>query len=259
MDIPPSCRSWASKMQEDDSKAEIVENILREDCVSEDAEELFFDQLREQIELHGDPETPFEAKTYAVNVVDQNRSLLFQGNTVPDESLSVAVRVKSIEKVAKLYPDDYIKDFGYDPRDFDFQGLDWYQVEEFVEGIDSADSAVSFGLESGFNIVWVSDREEVDDSELHDLSILIDRLGLVHLEQKKFAAVFVYEIPAELTLSVPRVFDAVNFAPFSPVDDCDADVGETVPLTPSDYSGLPEAIHDEESISPLLAIAGEIS
>ncbi len=243
MEIPDKCKSWREQMESvNNQDRRILENLRRDNCINSDITDLFFDRLA----ANGDPSSTEEAKKSAIDVVKDvpDRRFVCQGRIIPSNSFNTLSRLEGVKKLGIHLPSEHLRSFGIrDQKTLNPEGLPDDELNIIVH-------MYSGTLELGnlLDIVWVADNEKTEQIGLKEL---VDRSGLVHLEEETRCLRIVYKRDeTEKDLHLPRSFDGIDYAQFDVVENCNADAGKTLPLSLPHEQGLPEAVHRGCTVKP---------
>ncbi len=244
MQVPKKCSRWRQALNENLEGQKILENLKNEECLSQNLVNIFFEQLYKELASLSSKLTPEKAKNIAENIVANNKRLTCNGATI-NNNFDILFRCVPKESLHRIYPDKYVDIFGINEKQTKSHKstLNKKDLERIIEDYSGK---LHVGEKSSFGIVWVADYGEVK-KYIKNPNELIDRLGLMHLEDKNFCILIKYK-REDRDLYVPRVFDGINWSQFKLVKECNAPSGKTHPLT-DQKDGVSEAIHKRLAVS----------
>lgn len=242
MDIPDICNSWSNKIESGSAgDKRILGNLRKDNCIKPKITRDFFKQLADK----GSPNTPDDARNAAIDIVkaDSDR-FVCQGRKIPGSSFNTFLRLENVRKIKRLFDPGYLSSFGL--RDKNMLNRTELPDDELNDIIQMFNGELNLG--SLLDVVWVADNE---GSEQIDLMDLIDRLGIVDLEDDERCLKLVYKRKkTKKDLHLPRSFDGIDNSQFELVENCKANSGKTLPLNLPPEQGLPEAVHRGCKVKP---------
>lgn len=244
MEIPVDCELWEEGMLDGEESQLILENIYSEECIDEGVVDQFFDLISEECEYRQDF-SPGEAKILAKKIVSENSEFILQGREIVNQ-FNELLRFESVHSIPSMFPAKYLDRFGLSEdqiKNDKFEEEDLYRIFHGFEG----------ELEVGnlLGIAWITDGDHNDVDDLKNSpDILVDRLGLEHHMSNNHCLLLSYgKNENSIRINLPRVFDGIDWGKFNLIDDCEADAGLTEPVNTEEYNGLPEAVHEKQTVN----------
>jgi hypothetical protein len=242
MDIPDTCKPWQEKMESGNNQdKKVLDNLRRDDCIKSKISDKFFKRLAAK----GNSFKTEGAQKVAIDIVatDPDR-FVCQGKQIPKGSFNTLCRLEDVKKLGTHLPDEHLRNFGIRDR----KTLTSKELSDDELNIMVNMYKGTLNLANKLDVVWVVNNE---DSKKIGLKELVNRLGLVNLENERRCLKIAYKRDiAKKNLHLPRSFDGIDNSQFEVVDNCKADAGKTIPLNSSTGQGLPEAVHRGCKVKP---------
>lgn len=254
MNIPTSCNDWVALLAAADSACDachcsrLIRNIETDPCVPSDVEKLFFDRIESELPAANHEEAIQIGKKAAAGDPPETEDLRFCGQSVPNDRFQQVTRFFNTKALWYVLGEEFVS-VRHGLSRSELEELSGPRLKSLLDNAAATNPPMEIKLGKHRDPVFVTEVSETLNRARSNPIDLVARLGLPwlvdHLKEGKNCVQASYtrnDLPGG-ALNVPRVLDALDFAPFAPTTDPMAPTGLTQPVPPASDDGLPEAIH----------------